>query len=176
MRPFILQEEKVLISSLNNASNVIITDYGTETEKDLLFAIDINIASIKDYIPSSNKILGYTYIWGYNCDLFFNVTNGNKFDVVIMADLIFNRSEHRKLLTTLKLTLCPITGICYCAFSHHDPQKKDKDLNFFTIAEVEFGFVVEKMNEEKRNSYPFIEKDGLDDERGFIYIYTLKLP
>lgn len=165
-----------MIAGLNNASTVIITDYGTETEKDLLFAININIASIKNYIPSTSKVEGQTYIWGYKCDSFFNVTNGNKFDVIIMADLIFNRSEHRKLLTTVKLTLCPNTGVCWCAFSHHDPGKRDKDLAFFTIAEEEFGFVVEKINEEKRKSYPFVEHDGLDDQRGVIYIYTLTLP
>jgi predicted nicotinamide N-methyase len=38
-----------------------------------------------------------------------------KFDYVIMADCIFNRSEHRKLLWTVKETLSD-SGVAICSF------------------------------------------------------------
>jgi hypothetical protein len=61
-------------------------------------------------------------------------------------------------------------------FSHHDPQKRELDLNFFTLAESEeFGFIVEKIDEEVRQSYPFVEQDGMDEQRGVVYVYTLRL-
>ena len=61
----------------------------------------------------------------------------------------------------------------WVTFSHHDPQKKQLDLNFFTLAREEFGFSVTARGEQKRKSYPFTEGDGLDDERGYVYIVTL---
>ena len=161
-----------LVAALNDAEAVIITDYGSETEYDLIYAIDINIAFIKQYMASNTNIYGLDYIFGNKCDSFFAKTNGKLFDIVIMADLIFNRSEHRKLLTTLKMTLAK-SGECWCSFSHHDPHKSDKDLNFFTIAKEEFGFNVDIIEEVQRQSYPFIENDGRDAERGVVYVVKL---
>ena len=99
---------------------MIITDYGTDSEKDLIYAIDINIASIKQYISKATTVVGMDYIWGYSCDKFISLNNGKLFDIVIMADLIFNRSEHRKLCQTLKMALSE-NGVCWVTFSHHDP-------------------------------------------------------
>ena len=161
-----------IIASLNGAETVIITDYGTDSEKDLIYAIDINIASIKQYITKATTVVGMDYIWGYSCDKFISFNSGKLFDIVIMADLIFNRSEHRKLLKTLKMTLSQ-NGECWCCFSHHDPHKRELDLAFFTIAEEEFGFIVSKEGQEQRQSYPFVEDDGRDNERGVVYIYKI---
>lgn len=100
----------------------------------------------------------------------------NKFDLIFAADLLFNRSEHRKLLWTIKQCLKKDTGICYITFSHHDPAKAPLDLNFFTLAvDPEYGFTVEKLGMQTRPSYPFREEDGKDEIRGQIHIYTLKL-
>eukprot|EP01038_Epipyxis_sp_PR26KG_P003953 gene3953-5669_t len=101
----------------------------------------------------------------------------NKFDIILLADLIFNRSEHEKLLWTVKYCLKHEIGKCYVSFSHHDPLKKELDLNFFRLAKSEkFRFEVTFLEEQKRQSYPFTEKDGLDDERGIVYLYLMELP
>jgi predicted nicotinamide N-methyase len=74
-------------------------------------------------------------------------------------------------------TLAPNGGVAWVTFSHHDPHKAEKDLNFFALAEsAEFGFRVVKMEAEARQSYPFVERDGMDEERGVVYVYTLTLP
>eukprot|EP01040_Poterioochromonas_malhamensis_P000474 gene474-507_t len=100
----------------------------------------------------------------------------NKFDLIFAADLLFNRSEHRKLLWTIKHCLKKDTGVCYITFSHHDPAKAALDLNFFTLAvDPEYAFTVEKLGTQSRPSYPFREQDGKDEIRGIIHIYTLKL-
>ena len=99
--------------------------------------------------------------------------NDELFDVILMADLLFNRSEHTKLLWTVKHCLKK-DGTCYITFSHHDPQKKNLDLNFFTLAEgPDFGFQVRFIGQEHRPSYPFVESDGMDEDRGVVYYYTL---
>jgi len=53
--------------------------------------------------------------------------------------------------------------------------KRDKDMAFFTIASEEFGFIVSKEGQEQRQSYPFVENDGRDVERGIVYIYKLTI-
>ncbi|RYH31480.1 hypothetical protein EON65_02475 [archaeon] len=98
-----------------------------------------------------------------------------KFDKIFLADLVFNRSEHRKLLWTVRECLKPDKGVCYVTFSHHDPSKAALDLNFFTLAEEEFGLRVCKLGEVMRQSYPFRESDGLDEKRGVVHFYTLQI-
>jgi nicotinamide N-methyltransferase len=105
------------------------------------------------------------------------VADEDKFDVEILADLIFNRSQHERLLWTVKESLKPKDGVCYVTFSHHDPAKRELDLNFFTLARSEpFNFDVTFVLQEQRRSYPFVENDGLDEARGVVHLYILRLP
>lgn len=100
-----------------------------------------------------------------------------KFDIIFLADLIFNRSEHSKLLWTVKQCLKIGSGVCYVTFSHHDPAKASLDLNFFSICREEpYRFDVKYIGKNVRESYPFKEKDGFDDQRGVIYLYELRIP
>eukprot|EP00981_Chlorochromonas_danica_P010628 scaffold3290_cov165-Ochromonas_danica.AAC.71 len=101
----------------------------------------------------------------------------DKFDKIFLADLIFNRSEHRKLLWTVSKSLRRGSGRCYVSFSHHDPAKAPLDLVFFTLAAgEEFGFLVEKIGSVQRPTYPFRMSDGLDEKRGDVHLYVLSLP
>lgn len=165
-----------LMAALNGCSISVITDYGTEVDRSLITAIDINITEIQKHLPEGSELFGLPYVWGYPVGSLCSPLGGRKFDIIFLADLIFNRSEHKKLLWTVKECLKPMDGVAWVSFSHHDPQKKILDLNFFTLAESEeFGFTVMKFSEQVRQSYPFVEQDGLDDQRGIVYIYTLKL-
>jgi len=104
------------------------------------------------------------------------ISNEDKFDIIFLADLIFNRSEHQRLLWTVWKCLKANTGICYVSFSHHDPQKAELDMNFFKLAqEAPYNLEVQKIGEDVRQSYPFREQDGLDGLRGVIHLYTLRL-
>ena len=64
------------------------------------------------------------------------------FDVVIMADLLFNRSQHAQLLETCDRCLRRGSdeGTVWVSFSHHDPEKAELDMKFFALA-AEKGFV-----------------------------------
>lgn len=168
-----------IMAGLCGAKYSVISDYGNTNDRSLIHAIDLNIASFAPKCPNT-RFRGVPFVWGYDVSPLIevlredNVTD-EKFDVVILADLIFNRSEHRKLLQTVKDTLKPHGGMAWVSFSHHDPLKRELDLAFFSIAKDEFGFQVQKVDEEKRVSYPFVEGDGLDDQRGWVYVYTLSL-
>jgi nicotinamide N-methyltransferase len=91
--------------------------------------------------------------------------------MIIMCDLIFNRSEHRKLLWTCQRCLAP-AGIALVSFSHHDPLKRDQDLVFFDLAR-EYGFGAERALQRQMVDV-FQENDGLDAERGIVYVYYLR--
>jgi nicotinamide N-methyltransferase len=162
-----------IVCALHHPACIVISDFGNDYDKCLLPAIDYNIQYAMSELGCSCPMHAVGYIWGHPVEpltkkLAGNGNNGNlnKFDYVVMADCIFNRSEHRKLLWTVKETLNPDCGIALCSFSHHDPQKESLDLAFFDIARDEFGFFVEKIHEESRASYPFVENDGLDSKRG----------
>lgn len=57
------------------------------------------------------------------------------FDVLIMADLLFNRSQHSQLLATCCECLGAQAGAeVWVSFSHHDPEKTEQDMKFFELA------------------------------------------
>lgn len=192
-----------VIAALNDAKEVVISDYGHNNDLSLIHAINVNIAYIQPYLPLLNDdtrciLRGCEYIWGNSINKLVygseandststtsNINENDLFDVIFLADLLFNRSEHHKLLYSIK-KLLKHDGIAYITFSHHDPKKSHLDLNFFTLAQQQqreedgdkddegYNFDVELITVEKRVSYPFIENDGLDDERGMVYMYALK--
>lgn len=164
-----------IVAALNGASHSVISDYGTSVDRDLIDVIDMNIDSIKSYLGPAQHVIGSPFIFGENATALLSLTDGLKYDIVIMADLIFNRSEHSKLLATLRDCLMPGTGEGHIAFSHHDPLKDQMDLNFFELAEKKFGFNVTRVGEEIRKSYPFVQNDGLDERRGVVNLYVLTL-
>lgn len=63
------------------------------------------------------------------------------FDIVIMADLLFNRSQHAQLLESCDRCLAKSeAATVWVSFSHHDPEKAKLDMEFFSLARLK-GFV-----------------------------------
>jgi nicotinamide N-methyltransferase len=90
---------------------------------------------------------------------------------LILADLIFNRSEHHKLLWTCQQCLAP-TGTAWVCFSHHDPEKKALDMKFFEFA-PQYGLYPELIKQRQMRDL-FEENDGLDHERDQVFVYALR--
>jgi len=76
------------------------------------------------------------------------ITNNQKFDVIIMADLLFNHSEHVHMLQTCEKCLSP-DGVVLVMYTSHRPWLAEKDYNFFNVAQEQFNFKVEKMFDTK---------------------------
>lgn len=89
-------------------------------------------------------------------------TPNKKFDVLILADLLFRHSEHGHLLDTVRDTLAPAGGKAFVFFTSYRPWLRHKDLAFFDLAR-ERGFVVEKLLEKKMDR-PMFEDDPGDEE------------
>ncbi|CBJ30478.1 conserved unknown protein [Ectocarpus siliculosus] len=112
--------------------------------------------------------------------------DGEGFDVVIMADLLFNRSQHAQLLETCDRCLlgrgsgstataaaaAAAAATVWVSFSHHDPEKAELDMKFFELAK-EKGFVATRIKTVQMRDL-FVENDGLDDLRGQVHLWCLK--
>ncbi|CAB1097669.1 unnamed protein product [Ectocarpus sp. CCAP 1310/34] len=112
--------------------------------------------------------------------------DGEGFDVVIMADLLFNRSQHAQLLETCGRCLlgrgsgstataaaaAAAAATMWVSFSHHDPEKAELDMKFFELAKDK-GFVATRIKTVQMRDL-FVENDGLDDLRGEVHLWCLK--
>ena len=190
-----------LVCALQGARKVIITDYGTSVDNDLITIIQRNIDMLvlEQGVVENNILYAKPHVWGYPVDDLVKpidlnteeiITNTKKakvgelvdviaatdvFDHILVADCIFNRSEHEKLLRTIKRCLKKDTGIAWVTFSHHDPSKAHLDLNFFKLALSEpFNFHIKHIETVQMVDL-FIENDGLDAIRGQVHIYQLRV-
>ena len=169
-----------IMCGLKGSSRVCCTDYDSFSDHSLMEVIEGNL---NRYFPDNPSIGAVGHVWGNDVTplLTFGIQENEeeneegKYDLVFLCDLIFNRSEHQKLLNTCYRTVKPHgKGVCHVIFSHHDPQYTEKDLNFFELAEKQ-GFIVTK-GEEVEMEDLFVENDGMDHLRNIVYFYTLTLP
>jgi nicotinamide N-methyltransferase len=109
------------------------------------------------------KIVAEGYLWGAPIDNLTKHLPGEQdgFDVLILADLLFNHSEHTKLIQTVQLTLKRSPSAkAYVFFTPYRPWLLEKDLAFFDLAK-EAGFVVEKTFEKIMEKVMFEEDPGV---------------
>lgn len=87
--------------------------------------------------------------------------DSSSFDILILADLLFNHSEHAKLIKTVQLTLKKSpTSRAYVFFTPYRPWLYEKDMAFFDLAK-ESGFTVTKMFEKVMEKVMFEEDPGV---------------
>ncbi|CCD26759.1 S-adenosylmethionine-dependent methyltransferase NDAI_0I01900 [Naumovozyma dairenensis CBS 421] len=163
-----------IVSALIGAKMVVSTDY---PDPELISNIQFNA---DEQIPRDfQNIAVEGYIWGNKYDdIVKHITdkpsaNGEtlKFDLIILSDLVFNHSEHHKLLSTTKDLLAK-DGKALVVFSPHRPWLLDDDLQFFETAK-EHGLTPEFI--EMVNWKPMFEEDaGPAEVRARVYAYYLK--
>eukprot|EP00124_Ichthyophonus_hoferi_P003118 Ihof_evm4s252 gene=Ihof_evmTU4s252 len=129
------------VSALCGAEKVVSTDYPEA-------ALIENIArNASDNLPE--KYLEHVdvkgHLWGSDpSELLALIGTGVKYDVILLADLIFNHNQHVAMLTSCdQLLRNDDQGEMYVFFTHHRPQYAAKDMNFFTLAQSDpFNFTV----------------------------------
>ncbi|EGV60679.1 Protein N-terminal and lysine N-methyltransferase efm7 [Yamadazyma tenuis] len=160
-----------LICGLNGASEVICTDY---PDPDLIENIQYNVDHCQELSPQAVKVRGY--IWGgekagiYGVEEKKMVLEDEKFDLIILSDLVFNHTEHLKLLQDCR-DLLKRDGKVFVVFSPHRPRLLSNDLEFFKTAEqYEFKSVQNDLVIWK----PMFEEDDETAEiRARVYSYFL---
>jgi nicotinamide N-methyltransferase len=148
-----------LVCALNGASQVVVTDY---PDADLIDNLRYNIFHCK-LLSSPSSIVAEGYLWGAPIGDLTKHLPGKQdgYDVLILADLLFNHSEHAKLIQTVQTTLkkSPASK-AYVFFTPYRPWLLEKDLAFFDLAK-EKGFAVEKTFEKIMDKVMFEEDPGV---------------
>lgn len=163
-----------LVSSMIGAKQVICTDY---PDADLLQNIQYNVdhalfQGAPQSEDSQRRIVVEGYIWGNDyLPLQKHIGgSGAKFDLIILSDLVFNHTEHGKLLQTTKDLLAE-DGKALVVFSPHRPWLLKDDLQFFETA-IEFGLKPEFIEMVKWK--PMFEEDQETSEiRSRVYAHYL---
>lgn len=100
------------------------------------------------------------YLWGAEMGPLLGYSEGG-FDVVLLSDLLFNHSEHEKLVASVKGTLKRSeVSRALVFFTPHRPWLYEKDLDFFRLV-AEHGFEVEKLFEKLLDAPMFEEDRGV---------------
>lgn len=100
--------------------------------------------------------------------------DAGRFDVLILADLLFRHSEHGQLVKTIRETMKKNPdSVAYVFFTSYRPWKRDLDMRFFDIAR-DAGFEVERVAEKKLEK-PLFENDPGDlDVQKTVNGFTVK--
>ena len=158
-----------IVSLRLGAARVVITDY---PGKNVLENIE-SVLSLNNTLASDQSAIVIGHIWGENCDeiLSYSSSHDTGFDVILLAELLWKDTYHlhRDLIKSC-WSLLSTAGIAYVSFAHrsnidHPPEK---DLEFFSVAEKEFGFVVDKI------STCFTRDVGGMDELIEVHLYSMK--
>ncbi|KAF7912026.1 uncharacterized protein EAE98_011783 [Botrytis deweyae] len=162
------------------AKNVVVTDY---PDSDLIDNLRKNISVFYEQFPElrvndKESLVAEGYCWGADPSPLLSLLPLEEkeagFDVLILADLLFNHSEHAKLLDSIKKTLRKSkdsTALVF--FTPYRPWLLEKDMAFFDLVR-EGGMTVEKVLEEKMEKVMF-EKDRGDEElRRTVFGFVVK--
>ena len=86
------------------------------------------------------------------------------FDLLILADVIYNHPQHANLLKSVKMAMKRSKdAVAVVVFTPYQPWLMEKIVRFFPLAE-ENGFVVEKVFEEVLDSLLFEDDPGVSLE------------
>ncbi|EEB06381.1 nicotinamide N-methyltransferase Nnt1 [Schizosaccharomyces japonicus yFS275] len=160
-----------IIAALNGAKSVVCTDY---PDNPLIDNIKYNVQQFPQIVDRTN-VRGF--LWGADITPLREAAGlpaDSGFDVILLSDLVFNHTEHEKLVHTSKEALSKFPdAIVYVFFTHHRPRLAHKDLQFFQIAEQN-GFKVKKFLEIKKR--PMFENDpGAPEVRATVHGYSMSL-
>ncbi|TFB06627.1 Protein N-methyltransferase NNT1 [Trichoderma ghanense] len=162
-----------LVAGILGAKKVVMTDF---PDPDLVMNMQKNIDECdettepKGHIAKTIDAAGF--VWGgdpvpliarlsSDKDGSSAATTEERFDVLILADLLFRHSEHGALVKTIRETMkVSRESAAYVFFTSYRPWKKDLDMGFFDVAR-EAGFEVEQVLEKKLEK-PLFENDPGD--------------
>jgi nicotinamide N-methyltransferase len=158
------------------AKRVVVTDY---PDVDLVENLQVNIDRYHSEYATKDeerKMVAEGYCWGNDPkELLGHLLAGEEgFEVLILADLLFNHSEHGKLVDTVKKTLKKWKEAkALVFFTPYRPWLFEKDMAFFELVK-EDGFVVEKVLEEKMDKVMFEEDRGDEELRRTVFGYVVR--
>lgn len=156
-----------LIASKLGAKLVTCTDY---PDNELIDNLSHNFGINCEGDEGNHVVEGF--LWGDDTHKLKSFNDGKPYDVLFLCDLLFNHSEHSKLLKS-SLELIHPQSTAFCVFTHYRPWLAEKDLEFLGREEWQAaGWKWEKIAEERWEL--MFEKDRGDAEvRRTVHAYQL---
>jgi EEF1A N-terminal glycine/lysine methyltransferase len=160
-----------LACAARGAKTVVATDY---PDPDLVANLQYNVDNC-GLAFSPGAVTANGYLWGNSTveirSILPDAADG--FDLIILADILFNHSEHQKLVKTLVECLSHQRGSAALVFfTPYRPWLLDKDLAFFDIAR-QAGFVVNKVLKHTMDKVMFDQDPGDELLRRTVFGYTV---
>ena len=159
-----------LVAALHGAKEVFITDY---PDAELVENLGVNIGSARGGHHAMAPAQALGYLWG--AQLPAALGPEGSFDLLLLADLLFNHSEHGKLADTVARTLSrsAAEAVALVFFTPYRPWLLDKDLDFFNVVR-ERGLRVAKVFEQKMETVMFEQDPGDEEIRRTVFGYEVK--
>ncbi|KAG9237241.1 hypothetical protein BJ875DRAFT_370308 [Amylocarpus encephaloides] len=172
-----------LVCAVLGANKVVVTDY---PDPDLISNLQLNIESLPPRPGSSStyNIHAEGLVWGGDTSTVLHHVSSRQtiapglflpcFDILILADLLFNHSEHAKLVSTINETLTKIADAkALVFFTPYRPWFYENDMAFFDLVR-EAGMTVEMILEEKMEKVMFDKDPGDEELRRTVFGYEVK--
>lgn len=155
-----------ITAALNGASFVCATDYPDDS---LIENIHQNLQA---NLPDGSRFSAIGHQWGKPVSPILEANGGEPYDLILMADVVFNHTEQRSLLKSCVSCLAP-GGVAFVSFSPHRPHLYEKDMRFFEIAREEFSLEVAQLPSLRRQV--MFEMDPGDAElRATVFCFLLR--
>ncbi|KAL8852175.1 MAG: hypothetical protein Q9221_002885 [Calogaya cf. arnoldii] len=161
-----------IAAAIWGAKQVVVTDYPDE---DLVENMQMNIDAAKDVLPRSANIVAKGHVWGASTEPLLSCLRPGwcGFDTLILADLLFNHSQHAALVSTIQSTLVHLPHArALVFFTPYTPWKFDKDMAFFDLAR-KGGLQVVKVVEKVMDKVMFKDDRGDELLRRTVFGYEL---
>lgn len=170
-----------LVCAILGARKVVVTDYPdpelVDNMKKNIF--DCELIPTSEHNPQESAIVADGYVWGADPAhllAYLQPVGSSKFDVLILADLLFRHSEHGNMITTIEETMHRRPDSkAFVFFTSYRPWLRHKDLAFFDVAR-ERGFIVDKVFEKKMEKPLFENDPGDEDVLKTVTGFTLRWP
>ena len=150
------------MAGILGAEKVVVTDY---PDGELIDNLKENIRTCEALSKGTPNVVAQGYLWGASPQpLLAHLSEPSKgFDVLLLADLLFNHSCHGALVDTILNTLARTREArALVFFTPYRPWLLEKDMAFFEVCRGR-GLVVEKVVEERMEKVMF-EGDRGDEE------------
>ncbi|KAL8939247.1 MAG: hypothetical protein Q9211_002829 [Gyalolechia sp. 1 TL-2023] len=162
-----------IAAAIWGAKMVLVTDYPDE---DLVENMRINVDAAKDVMPPSSNVVVQGHVWGADTEPMLSKLPSHTcgFDTLLLADLLFNHSQHAALVSTIQATLARSSEArALVFFTPYTPWKFDKDLAFFDLAR-EGGLQVTQVIKRVMDKLMFKDDRGDELLRRTVFGYELR--
>ncbi|KAJ5692720.1 Protein N-terminal and lysine N-methyltransferase efm7 [Penicillium macrosclerotiorum] len=170
-----------IVSAIQGARTVVMTDYpDLDLVQNMQYNADLAIDMIPKRADSQKRLHVEGYKWGNPVEpLLEHLPPATEdtlpgFDVLIMADVIYNYPEHGNLVKTMQQTLKKTPeAVALVIFTPYEPWLLPQTERFFPLAETG-GFTVTKVFEKLMGTVLFENDPGDERLRRTVFGYELR--